>query len=390
MQAEIVMIGTELLLGQIIDTNAAHMARALAENGINLFFKTTVGDNRERILAALDLALNRADVVLTSGGLGPTEDDITRECVAELTGRPLEFRDDLYDQLAARFQRLKRPMTDNNRKQAYAPQGAQAIPNPNGTAPGLIVEDPRGLIICMPGVPRELIPMLNDQVIPYLLKRFDIREKLYCRTLKVCAVGESKVDALIGDLIQESTNPKIGLLASPDAVRIRLSVRSDSPKIAEKLLDELHQKINQRIPGCIMGTDNDTLETVVNTLLAQNNWTLSLAETGTGGLLGHRMTLARATQFKGGLTLPLAEVSNLEHDFDLIRERLQKLFDTDCYLILLADPDTNSSYVQLNTPTAKRQWQYGFAACDELNTLRSVTIALEHTRRCLLGIPDDI
>lgn len=390
MKAEIVMIGTELLLGQIVDTNAAYMAKALANNGIDLYFKTTVGDNRQRIITVLDTALNRADVVLTSGGLGPTEDDITRECIAELTGRPLEFRTDLYEQLAARFARMKRPMTDNNRKQAFAPQGAIPIPNPNGTAPGLIVEDPRGVIISMPGVPRELIPMLDDQVIPYLVKKFDIQERLFCRVLKVCGIGESRIDAVIGDLIQESNNPKIGLLASPDAVRIRLSAKAKSKEEAEQLLDELHKKIEERLPHCIMGIDDDTLEMVIDRLLQSKNWTLAVAETSTGGLLAHRLTIAKASQFRGGIVLPLDSPENQRKDFDLIAGTLREKFDADCSLILLSDIKQNISQVEWRTPEDSTKWQYGFASPDDVNAARCAVVALEHVRRNLLGVVDDV
>ncbi|MEK7794927.1 MAG: competence/damage-inducible protein A, partial [Candidatus Hydrogenedentota bacterium] len=161
MQAEIMMIGTELLLGQIEDTNATFMARVLAENGINLFQKTTVGDNTERINAALNAALDRSDIVLCSGGLGPTEDDLTRECVAAVTGRPLEFDPYIWEQIEAMFARFRFKITENNKRQAMVPRGAIVVQNPRGSAPGLIVEDPRGIIACMPGVPHELKFMLT-------------------------------------------------------------------------------------------------------------------------------------------------------------------------------------------------------------------------------------
>ena len=208
MDVEIVMIGTELLLGQIVDTNATHMGQVLAEYGINLYQKTTVGDNPARIKRVLEAALERSDAVLTSGGLGPTEDDITRECVAEVTGRPLEYRQELYDRLVARFARVGRTLTENNKKQAYAPRGSIAVENPNGTAPGLIVEDPRGLVICMPGVPRELHAMLAEHVIPFLRERFDLEGLVHYRVLKVCGIGESRVDSAIGDLITSLDNPR--------------------------------------------------------------------------------------------------------------------------------------------------------------------------------------
>ena len=215
MQAEILMIGTELLLGQVLDTNAAYMGRLLAEHGINLYQKTTVGDNKGRIVAALDAALRRSDVVLCSGGLGPTEDDITRECVAELLGRPLEYHEDLWETVKARFTRSRIQFTENNKRQAMLPQGAHAIENPHGTAPGVLVDDPRGVIACMPGVPGELKPMLEERVIPFLRARFGLAGALVYKVLKVCGMGESRVDSLIGDLVASLDNPTVGLLASP-------------------------------------------------------------------------------------------------------------------------------------------------------------------------------
>ncbi|MBI2432524.1 MAG: hypothetical protein HYV26_06615 [Candidatus Hydrogenedentes bacterium] len=246
MNAELLMIGTELLLGQIQDTNASYMGQTLALHGINLFQKTTVGDNQQRIMAALDGALSRAGVVLCSGGLGPTEDDITRECIAELLGRKLEFRQALWDEVVQRFAPLRVKITENNKRQATLPVGAIAIDNPHGTAPGLIIEDARGIIICMPGVPMELKPMLETKVIPYLLRKFGQQGVLHCRVLKVCAMGESRVDSIIGDLILASTNPTIGLLASPDAVRIRIAARASSIVEAQALVNHGGR---QRHPG---------------------------------------------------------------------------------------------------------------------------------------------
>ncbi len=237
MQCEMLMIGTELLLGQIADTNAAYMGRQLAENGINLYQKTTVGDNPARIVGALNDALTRADVVLCSGGLGPTEDDITRECVAEALGWPLEYHPELYEVLLARFSRLGRSVTENNKRQAMLPRGAAAIENPHGTAPGLIAESERGVIICMPGVPHELKPMLDERVIPWLKHRFGISGMLRYRSLKVCGIGESRVDALMGDLILSGANPTVGLLAGPDGVVVRIAARAETAEAAEALMD---------------------------------------------------------------------------------------------------------------------------------------------------------
>lgn len=388
MQAEIVMIGTELLLGQIVDTNAAFMGKTLAENGINLFLKTTVGDNRERILKVLDAALDRADVVLTSGGLGPTEDDITRECVAELTGRPLEFREDLFKQLEAWFTHFRRPMTENNKKQAFAPRGASAIDNPNGTAPGLIVEDKRGVIVCMPGVPRELYPMLEDSVMPYLRRKFELKGLVHYRVLKVCGMGESSVDNAVGDLMNSLDNPKIGLLAAPEAVRIRISARANTLEEANALIDEVDAKVRERLPGLIMGVDDETLEGVVDRLLTERGWNLAVAETHTGGIIAQRFTAAGSKAFCAGFVAPPSTFKEQETraaalDF---AQSAQANLRAEAALAIVANPETEHVWAAFVTPDGPIVWDVNYYRTDELGQLRTCVLCLEHLRRYLMGV----
>ena len=257
MQSEILMIGTELLLGQIQDTNATYMARALATSGINLYWKTTVGDNAARINDALRLGLERSDAILCSGGLGPTVDDITRDCVAEVMGMPLEYHDDLYQVIAERFRHRNRPLSENNKRQALLPRGAVPIHNPNGTAPGLIAESDKGVIICMPGVPHELKPMLDTVVIPYLCWKFNIHCTIHYRVLKVYGMGESRVDDAISDIINNNSNPTVGLLASRDAVRVRITACAATKDDAETLIEPIDALVRQRLEGLASGMDYD-------------------------------------------------------------------------------------------------------------------------------------
>lgn len=390
MNAEIVMIGTELLLGQIVDTNATHIARVLAEHGINLFQKTTVGDNRERILRVLDAALDRADIVLVSGGLGPTEDDITRDCVAELTGRPLEFRQELMAQLEDRFRRIGRPISENNKRQAYAPRGATALPNPNGTAPGLLVEDPRGVIACMPGVPFELYAMLDESVIPYLRERFGLAGVVHYRVLKVCGVGESRVDEAIADLILAYDNPKIGLLASPDAVRIRISARAEDVALANALIDEADEAIRQRLPGLIAAVDDDALERVVDRLLAARGQRFAVHETFTGGMIGQRLTAAGAAQFAGATVRPLRPTDDLARRAAEAADAVRREFEVECGLAVVADADSRTVAVHWIAPDDAAAWTMRYAQLDELHQMRGVVMALEYVRRRLLGVVDDV
>ena len=255
MRAEILMIGTELLLGQIEDTNATYMSRALAAAGIDLYWKTTVGDNADRITDALQRGLERSDAVLCSGGLGPTADDITRECVAHVLDAPLEYHDDLFQVIVERFRHRNRPLSENNRRQARLPRGAAPIANPNGTAAGLIAEHGARAIICMPGVPSELRPMLDGVVIPYLCWKHQIRSTIHYRVLKVYGMGESRVDAVISDIISGQSNPTVGLLASRDAVRVRITARAATTEEAETLITPIDALVRQRLAGLADGIE---------------------------------------------------------------------------------------------------------------------------------------
>lgn len=255
MQSEILMIGTELLLGQIQDSNAVYMARSLAENGIDLYWKTTVGDNFERICDALDRGLERSDAVLCSGGLGPTQDDITRECVAEVLGVPLAYHEDLFESIAERFRRRNRTLTENIRRQAMLPRGAAPIVNLQGTAPGIIAESVRGVVICMPGVPAELQPMLDGVAIPYLRWKYNVTDTIHYRVLKVYGMGESRIDAAMGDLIAACNNPTIGLLASPDAVRVRIAARAADRARAEAMIAQAADTVRMRLEGLAEGIE---------------------------------------------------------------------------------------------------------------------------------------
>jgi len=392
MHCEIVMVGSELLLGQIVDTNATFMASALAENGIALYLKTTVGDNAQRIKAALDGALARSGVVLVSGGLGPTEDDITRECVAELLGRPLEFRPDLYETLAALFKRYRFTMSENNKKQAYVPRGATPIENPRGTAPGLIVEDERGTIICMPGVPGELKFMLTEKVIPYLREKFGIAGIIHSRVLKVCGLGESRVDAAIGDIIKSRENPTVGVLASPDAVRIRITARAANRDEAEALIDSVDAEVRERLPGLILGINETTLEEVVGALLDDRGWKMAIAETTSGGMLARLMTSANTKAFAGALVLPHSEWDTTDRASAAARiaEKARQHYAVDCALGLMGAPTGLSNgartAIHFICPERHIDWKLGFGGTDERSQIRTSIVALEYLRRWLTGV----
>jgi nicotinamide-nucleotide amidase len=284
MKAEIIAVGTELLLGQTVDTNSAYMAQQLTTIGVDVYFKSTVGDNLERIKATLRNALGRADFVLTTGGIGPTLDDLTREAVAEVTSRPLSFNQGLCDQINDFFTRLGRKMSENNRKQAFIPEGAIPIENPVGTAPGFIVEQGSQSIVSVPGVPHEMRHFMEHAVIPYLRKKMGLRETIVSRVLKLFGIGESLVDEKIKDLIEGGSNPTIGLLAHTQIgeIHIRLTAKAEDKAEAQAMNGALERQIRERLHSFIFGVDDETYEGILSGLLRQSGLTVAVAETAFG------------------------------------------------------------------------------------------------------------
>lgn len=290
MRAEIVSIGSELLLGQIVDTNAAFIARHLATIGLDLFHKVTVGDNLGRVAEALATALGRAEVVITTGGLGPTADDVTREAAAQATGRELVFVPELMSQIEAFFRARGFPPSPSNRKQAYIPRGAVPLPNPVGTAPCFIVEEGDRALISLPGVPREMEHLLLTRVIPYLRERYDLRGAIVWRILRVCGLGESRVGEILGDYMAGGANPTVGTMAHLGQVDVRIAAKAADEAAARVLIAPVEAEIRRRLGDLVFGVDGDTLEGVVAAGLAARAWTLALLEAGTGGLVAERLT----------------------------------------------------------------------------------------------------
>ena len=286
MHAEIVMIGTELLLGELVDTNANMLARALRDIGLDLYYKTTVGDNEDRITEVLNLALDRSDAVITSGGLGPTVDDITRQAAANATGRKLVYSEELEAQVAARFRRFGRKMADNNRRQAYIPEGALPLKNPVGTAPCFLSEDVRGrgFVISLPGVPRELEYMMKHTVIPLLAERMGGTKVMKVRILRTCAVGESNVDRAIGDLMT-AQNPTVGLAAHVGQTDVRIAAKADNEAEANVLIAGMEAKLRERLGVAIYGVDKETVPEVLGRLLSERDLRLGVIDTLAGGQL---------------------------------------------------------------------------------------------------------
>jgi len=289
MQAEIISIGTELLLGDIVDSNAAYIARQLASIGLNLFFKTTVGDNAERIAYVLRQAMARSDVIITTGGLGPTVDDVTREGVALAVGRPLYLDQEALRQIEAIFARWGRTPGENNRRQALMPEGATVIPNPVGTAPSFVVEHEGRIIISLPGVPREMEHLMQTAVIPFLRERLQTGDVvILSKILRTCAIGESVIDERISDLMR-LTNPTVGLSAHPGQTDIRITAKAHSQAEANRLIEDVEARVRARVGEYIYGTGRETLEEVVARLLAARGAHVSVIESSTAGDVARRL-----------------------------------------------------------------------------------------------------
>jgi nicotinamide-nucleotide amidase len=284
MNAEIITSGTELLLGEIVDTNSVYIARALRDIGVNLYYKTSVGDNILRTAEALRVALSRADVVIVTGGLGPTVDDVTREAVAEATGCELALSAECLAQIEALMARWGRPLKDNNRRQAYLPAGAQPIPNPVGTAPGFILETPHGAIIAVPGVPREMERLMQDTVLPYLKARLGAEQSIIkALVLRTVGLPESWIDEQI-DVLMRSANPTVGLAAHLGMVDIRITARAADEATADAMIAPMAAEVTARVGAdAIYGTGADRLEAVTGALMAQAERKVAILESATQG-----------------------------------------------------------------------------------------------------------
>ena len=287
MIAEILSIGTELLMGQIANTDAQYISRRLAELGVNLYRHTTVGDNPARVKEALGEAIARTDIVITTGGLGPTEDDLTKEMVAEFFGLPMEMHAPSLEALTERMNRLGREITPNNYKQAMMPRGAIVMPNLRGTAPGAIVESGQKAVAILPGPPHEMQDMFERQLAPYLHARTGVR--IDSRFLHVCGIGESSLETLLLDLFH-SENPTLALYCGAGEVQARLSARVGANEDSAPLLDPLEKEIRRRAGRAVYGEGrNLTLAAAVVNALRAAGKTVACAESLTGGMLASRL-----------------------------------------------------------------------------------------------------
>lgn len=318
MRCEILAIGTELLLGQVVDTNSAWIGQELADAGIDCLYQVKVGDNQARIVAGIRQALARADAVICCGGLGPTQDDITREAIAEVLGVPLELDDGVAARIEAMFSGRGRPMAMNNLRQAEVPRGAQVIPQVQGTAPGLICRLGDRSIYAVPGVPREMQEMVTRAVIPDLTSQAGEAATIVSRVLRTWGVAESTLDEMLAgrmasldDAARKGPAPTIAFLASGiEGMKIRISVKARTVEEAALLIEAEEDAVRAIIGPAVFAEDDDNMEVAVGRLLVQRGLSLAVAESLTGGLVGSRLSAVPGASdwYRGSVTAYSAEV----------------------------------------------------------------------------------
>lgn len=395
MDAEIIAVGSELLLGATVDTNSAYLARQLAAAGVNLFRKSVVGDNAERIAATVREALARADLVICTGGLGPTVDDVTREAAALAFGRALEFRPELLEQIAARFAAFGRTMSESNRRQAYVPTGARVIENPRGTAPAFIVEDPAGTVIVLPGVPYEMRFLFETAVLPYLRDERGVSDIILVKTLHATGLGESVIGELIADLMLQS-NPTVGISAKQARYELRIGARGASRAEAEALIADAEATIRERLGQHIVG--DEQLPDAVARLLAEHGLTLSLYEGSSLAPVFRQLSAAAGgvDHLRGVMIHPLDRPTD-EHAAAALAhagaisaaDRWRSDLGLAAQAATTPDPSGFSAVaVALVTPAGSRQVTRRYDLRQPEGWEFVGTLALDLTRRYLLGEPE--
>lgn len=367
--AEIITIGTEILLGEIVDTNTRHIALTLRNLGVDLYRTVTIGDNVDRIATAIRESVQRNDLVITTGGLGPTVDDPTRLAVSKALGVETEFREELWQQVSDAVARYGRKPEENQRRQAVVPAGAIAVRNPVGTAPAFIVEAGRSAVVSLPGVPNEMEHILHESIIPYLQRRYDLRQLIKVRVLHCAGLGEGTIDEKIGDL-ELLANPTVGLAAHTGIVDVRIAAKAETEAEAAQLIAGIEQEIRSRLGTAVFGADSDQLESIALSALARRGWSLIAMEYGLHGLLAAR--------------LPRTVAPPGERPSDLLKAARQARDAADADVVLavaIAEPERTAEMAIITPLDAKsRRMTYGgpprslarWAANLALNWLRTI------------------
>lgn len=399
--AEVISIGTEILLGELTDTNSVFIARTLRDLGINLYFMTSVGDNEARIAEAIRVALSRAQVIITCGGLGPTVDDMTRQAVARATGRELVFHQRLLDQISARFAGYNVKMTDNNRRQAYLPDGALPVENPVGTAPCFIVEQGESVVISLPGVPREMKYLMHESILPYLSQRYRVGI-IKARILKTAGIGESALDELLGGDLLEASNPTIGLAAHSGQIDVRITAKAPTEIEADAMIAEAEALVMDRAGRYIFGADGDRLEQKLVELLTALDGRLAVVQAGIGDALTRALravpdaeaTLAAAEVHTGPQAVQAAY--DIEGELPLrelgraLAQRVQEQTGALVSIVVLSNPDLDESadiaegtVIVVSGPSQTQERAYGFGGLSDVARAWGTTWSLSMAWRML-------
>lgn len=365
--AEIISIGEELLSSEseTIDTNSVYITQQLGALGVRVLYKTTVGDDEARITQVLRIAMQRAPIIITTGGLGPTVDDMTRQAVANATGRALVFQQALLDEIAEKFARFNVRMSANNRLQAMLPEGAVAINNPAGTAPGFYVEQDGALIISLPGVPREMKAMLAQSVLPLLRERLGVPRVIKTRILRTAGIGESHIDEQIGHL-ERLSNPTVGLNAHAGQTDIRITARAEREAEADALIAAVEAEIRAKIGDHIFGVDKETLEQAFADAVTRSGLRIAIGELYTGGIVQRR--LSKASFAEGALHF--ADQATLERlrsasqgDLRAVSEQMAAAlcaeYGVQAALVVIAEADSSAMAVTDGIETRSRAYFYG-------------------------------
>lgn len=376
--AEIITIGTEILLGEIVDTNTRYIARVLRGMGVDLYRTVTIGDNVERIAEAIRNSMKRSEIVITTGGLGPTVDDPTREAVARAADVELEFREDLWEQVVATIARYGRKPSENQKQQAYAPKGALGIKNPVGTAPCFIVESSplllregrvrESVVISLPGVPNEMEYILHESIVPYLQKRFALNEIIKIKVLHCSGLGEGMIDEKIADL-EKLSNPTVGLAAHTGVVDIRIAAKAKNEEEADEMIAKIESQIHERLADAVFGADEDQLEDAALNAVASRGWSLIGLESNLNGLLARKIP---HTTSVSDLQSP-----NLLDTLRTARDESK----ADVALGVIVNPEDRSADMALITPKGEKTHRITYGGPPRSLPYWSVNLALDWLRR---------
>jgi nicotinamide-nucleotide amidase len=403
---EVIAVGTELLLGQILNSNAAFIGAALAEHGFDAHYQQVVGDNLARVATSVRTAIARADGVIITGGIGPTRDDLTREALCQATGRQMVFDEDYAERLRTWWRQRGREMPESNLRQAEHPEGAELLANPKGTAPGLALEHEGTLIFCIPGVPQEMEHLLISDVLPRIAKRSMGPSVVVSRMLRTWGQSESMIGELLDDLYQGSTNPSVAFLASGGEIKIRITAKAETRAAAIALIDPLATEIESRLTPWYFATDDDTVLRVIMRLLREKQWTIGTAESMTGGLVAAALTsepgssesvrgglVAYDAQLKGQLlgVSDISEVVNIETAIEMANGG-RKLLEADVVVAVTgsAGPEPmekppGTVFIAVATPEDVRARELRMPGDRERVLAYGTTSALHLTRLAISG-----